>query len=328
VDLLLDGRKLRDLNVARGPLFDSFSFKVTRRSLKLFPRDALLSVSASDGSLLHPLAGGTALRLAIPHGSAESSPLVSGERRMDKKGVPVPTPAELAAERAAFLAVYGEARSFFLERFGKQLFLMYGTLLGHYRDGGFIPGDDDFDSGFMAEAADPESVKAEVLGMILALVEAGFSVSFNRRGRLFRLHGRGAGAAGPHIDVHSFWCQGGKVYAHNDFCAAERREQYLPAAEGELEGVRVFVPAEPEVFLAHHYGPGWKVPDPAFANYFEAKDPAVLAILSRALLSPAEYRAAALELEARRAAHPGAGEFVSIGARELYPLSGRDEDLE
>ncbi len=328
VDLLLDGKKIRDVNVVAGRLRSSFSFKITRRSLKLFPRDCSLSVRADTGELLLPLAGGSAARLRLPMGAEGASPLVTGERRMDKKGVPVPTPQELEAERAAYLSIYAEARDFFLERFGKQLYLIYGTLLGQYRDGGFIPGDDDFDSAFMADSTDPELVKAEVLGMVLDLVEAGFSVSFNRRGRLFRLHGRGAGTKGAHIDVHSFWVQDGKVYAHNDFCAAEARGCYVPASEGILAGTRVFVPAEPEVFLADHYGPGWKVPDPGFVNYYETKDPAALAILSRALLSPAEYREALGALEARRASHPLAGEFVSIGARDLYPLTDRDEDLE
>ncbi len=328
VDLLLDGRKIRSINVVSGKLRSSFSFKVTRRALRLFPRDCVLAIAGEDGTPLFPLSGGCAIRLSIPHGVESPSPLVSGSRLMDKKGVPVPSPEELEAERAAFLAIYAEARDFFLSHFGKQLFLAYGTLLGYYREGGFIPDDDDFDAGFMAEAHAPKAVKAEVLDMILVLVEAGFSVSFNRRGRLFRLHRRGAGTAGPHIDVHSFWVQGDKVYAHNDFCAAEDRSCYLPAGEGTLAGTPVFVPARTEVFLADQYGPGWRHPDPGFVNRYEAKDSAVLANLGQALLSPLEFRAVSRRVEAIRAERGEAGEFLSIGAANLYPLTGRDEDLE
>jgi hypothetical protein len=328
VNLYLGGRKLRDVNTVSHALHSTFAFKITRRALRLFPKEGELSVSTKEGCPLAPFTGEAGFRLSVPHGAEGAGPLATGERRMDKKGVPVPTAEELAADRDAFLSIYADAREFFRDKLGKHLYLMYGTLLGFHREGGFIPGDDDFDAGFMADAATPEGVKAEAISMVESLVAAGFSVSFNRMGRLFRLHGRGAGFAGPHLDVHSFWVQDGLVWAHNDYCAPGSREDFVPAVEGTLQGKTVYAPARTELFLRTHYGPSWKTPDPGFANYYSAVDPAVLRNLARALITPQEDRETAARIEAARRTNPEAGEFVSIGARDLYPLTGRDEDLE
>ncbi|OHD26357.1 MAG: hypothetical protein A2Y38_00230 [Spirochaetes bacterium GWB1_59_5] len=328
VSIMLDGVKIRDINVTEGILSSAFTFKVTRSALRLFPATATLTIRAAGGRPLRLFSGESAFSLFVPHGVAGSSPFIDGTRRLDKKGVPVPTLEELAADRREFFAIYADARRFFLERFGKHLFLAYGTLLGFHRAGDFIPGDDDFDTGFMAEATDPETVKLEVTEMVEALTVEGFSVSFNRRGRLFRLHARGAGIAGCHIDVHSFWAQNDRIWAHNDFCACGTREQFVPATERDFKGFTAFVPADPEAYLSAHYGPGWRVPDPGFINTYEDKDPGVLAGLAKALIAPVEYKAAYARLEALRKANPAIGEFVSLADRSLYPLPDKDDDLE
>ena len=234
------------------------------------------------------------------------------------------TDEELLETRTAFLGIYTDARDFFLKNFGKELFLTYGTLLGFVRQGTFIPGDDDFDAGFMADGNNPVSVKSETINMIGKLVNAGFSVSFNRRGRLFRLHERGKGVNGPHLDIHSFWVQDDKVWAHNDFCSSGSREQYVPAVEQDYDLFRAFVPSDPEAFLSAHYGPDWRVPDPAFVNYFLGKDKKVLSNLGAALIAPDEFRECLKDMKG----NPGCGEFLSLAGRSLYPLPERDEDFE
>lgn len=323
VDILLDGVKLRDLQLIPGQLFKRFSFRFTRTALGHFPRSSSISVRSKEGRPLFDISGKSSLQLTIPHGSI-ASPLLTGDRQVDKKGSLLPTFAELQERRRVFLRLYREARDFFLESFNKQLFLIYGTLLGFVREGGFIPGDDDFDTAFMAEAGDPQAVKRETLQMIAALVEAGFSVSFNRRGRLFRLHSKELGIEGPHLDVHSFWEEDGRIWGHNDFCAEGRREQYVPALERDYSELSAYIPAEAEAFLGAHYGPGWRTPDPAFVNYFSGKNRSVLAHLEKALIGPDEYR----EYQKRIPSGPGCGEFVSLAQRPLYPLPDNVELLE
>ncbi|OHD75768.1 MAG: hypothetical protein A3J97_17150 [Spirochaetes bacterium RIFOXYC1_FULL_54_7] len=332
VDVYLDDVLVRTVNVVPGRYVSRFSFRFTRTALGLFPVSSILRIRCGSG-FLSSFAGSGGLSLEIPHGykdkaGRDASPLISGLRRVDKKGTVAPTEEELLERREAFLSIYEEARGFFMEHFGKELFLIYGTLLGFHRQGGFIEGDDDFDVAFMANGGTPLGVKAETIDMILELVQAGFGVSFNRRGRLFRLHGRDSGFAGEHLDVHSFWMQDGKVWAHNDFCATAIRSQYIPAPERGYSLLKAYVPADPDAFLAAHYGPGWKTPDPGFVNYFEGKDPQVLARLAEALITPIEYRAAVQRLKGQRDALAPSGEFISIGERHLYPLPERVQDLE
>ncbi|MFH2116217.1 MAG: hypothetical protein ABIJ86_17085 [Spirochaetota bacterium] len=332
VEVYLDDVLVRTVNLVPGRMLSRFSFRFTRTALGLFPASSILRIRCGSG-LLSSFAGSGCLGLEIPHGyktgtGGDASPLISGLRKVDKKGTVAPTEEELRERRQAFLAIYEGARSFFKERFGKELFLIYGTLLGFHRQGAFIEGDDDFDVAFMANGESPVEVKAETLDMIVELVRAGFGVSFNRRGRLFRLHGRDCGFEGEHLDVHSFWMQEGKVWAHNDFCAPAVRSQYAPAPERDYGMLKAYVPANPEVFLAAHYGPGWKTPDPGFVNYFDGKDPQVLARLAEALITPEEYRSAVQRLKGKNGDLDGCGEFVSIGERHLYPLPERVRDLE
>ncbi len=328
VSLTVDGTRLRDINVTRVAGFGFFSFKLTRKALELLPRESTLAVVDDTGRPLPSLSGATRLRLTVPHGVAGPSPLVTGERRIDKKGVLVPTAAELRRSRDAFLAIYADARAFLKENLGKDLFLAYGTLLGVHRQGGFIEGDDDFDAALFADATDPVSVKAEMVAAAFELLKAGFGISLNRRGRLFRLHARGAGARGPHLDVHSFWFQDGMIWAHNDYRGEGTRGDYLPAAVARLEGIDVSLPARPERFLASHYGPGWKTPDPGFINYYASKDRAMLRNLAKALLSPSEYARLKVDAAELRNRVPTAGTFVSIGDCDLYPLAAWEDDVE
>ncbi len=80
--------------------------------------------------------------------------------------------------------------------------------------------------------------------MVVELVKAGFTVSFNRKGRLFRLQWEHGDTDGLHLDVRPVWFQDGRVWLHNHCSFPARREDFLPAAERPFRGTTVRVPRE------------------------------------------------------------------------------------
>jgi hypothetical protein len=320
VEILLDGTLLRRVNLGGDEFFPQFSLEIRRATLASFPRRGTLEVRTPDGTRLHAPGGADRLEVAVPHGNGRLPDIIAAGGRLDKKGSISPSLAETKLRQERYLEIYARVRDFFEQELGRPLLLMYGTLLGYYRDGDFIPGDDDFDAGYVSDRTDPVAVKEETLGLVRRLVRAGFTISFNRKGRLFRIQLEREATDRFHLDVRPLWFQRGNVWLHNHCSFRSGREQFLPAAEGELRGVRVLVPRNTEAFLRGHYGPGWKVPDPGFMYYTSEVDPAVLENLSKALLTVREYKEFAARLRREVGDSPPAGRLVSVGSQDLYPL--------
>jgi tetratricopeptide (TPR) repeat protein len=318
VELVLDDVVLRTLNVGGDGVFPAFGLGIRRPTLEHFPTKSRLTVRTSDGTELVAAGGGSGYDLSLPHGQGRILDILGSGGRLDKKGAISPTPEEARARQEDYLALYEEVRDFFDAQIGKPVFLLYGTLLGLVREGDFIPGDDDFDAGFISDEHHPRDVKRETKRIIVELVRAGFTVSFNRRGRLFRVQRDDIGGHDLHLDLRPVWFEKGKVWLHNYASYPSTVDDFLPVAEARLRDTRVYTPRRPEQFLELHYGPGWKVPDPGFAYHVDEMDPAIMAHLDRALITPAEYRALRDEIEADR--RPGMGRFISIGSQSLYPV--------
>lgn len=320
VQIRLDGIPLRAVNVGGGDHLPRFSLEIRRATLASFPRLAELEVRSGSGQRLRTPGGGDRLRVRIPHGSGQLREIIAAGGKLDKKGVISPSLAETLLRQKRYLEIYVQVRGFFEKELGRSLFLMYGTLLGLHRDGDFIPGDDDFDAGYVSDQTDPVAVKAETKRLIIELVRAGFTVSFNRKGRLFRVQLEREATDGFHLDVRPVWFQDGRVWVHNHCCFPSSREDFLPAAEAKLRDVLVSVPRNTEAFLRGHYGPGWKVPDPGFMYYVSEIDAAVLDNLAKALITVREYRELAARVRREVGQDPPAGRLVSVGSQSLYPL--------
>lgn len=319
VEVALDGVPLRRVNVGdAGGDHGAFDMVLRRPVLDVAPRRSKLTVTTSDGRrlLTH---GSTAVEVELPEASGRLDELLAAGVTVDKKGGLTPTAAETAARQVALLGLYGRAREAFAE-LDRELFVLYGTLLGVHREGSLIPGDDDLDCGYVARGSDPASVKADATELIEALVRGGFSVSFNRRGRLFRVHHDALGDATLHLDVHPIWFEGPDLYVHNHHRFPASVEDLLPAEERALPDGTVLVPRHPEVLLERFYGPGWRTPDPGYVDDSSGAPTEVMARLNEALLTPTEYRdlAARLDDPARRT--PVQGRLVSIALQSLYPL--------
>lgn len=327
VALRVDGELLRRVPVIRFPVVlpGYFTFHVKRPTLAKFPRSSLLTAELLDGRALYS-DGASALRLHVPHGSGQLIAQLRSGGRIDKKGFLAGTPEQVAVRQRQYLETYGKARTFFERELGKPLFLMYGTLLGQHRDGDLIPGDDDFDVGYMSEAEDPLAVKEEAKAIILRLVAAGFTVSFNRQGRLFRLK-CGTTGGDVHLDVRPVWYNDGRVWAHKQAAVRCPVEDFRSVRRDTLRGYEVYVPKNPEPFLEGYYGPAWRVPDPAYTN--SARVPrAVRRNLAKACISPDEYRRMLDQLAAMREVGEVKGRLVSVGLQSLYPLEEYERHCE
>ena len=319
VEVLLDDVVLRRVNVGGEGFFPEVVLVLRRATVDQLPADAELRLRTEQGPLLAH-GRGEALRMRVPHGSGELPGLLADGGVLDKKGNVRPPQALARAHQDAYVALYARVRDFFDEHVGTPLFALYGTLLGAYRDGDLIPGDDDFDATYVSEHHDPVAVKREATELMVRLVQAGFTVLFNRRGRLFRVAHDDIGGPDVHVDVAPLWFMDGRAWVHPQLALPATREDFLPVRDLTVRGTTVHVPQRPEVFLEGNYGPGWKHPDPGFVYYRSAVDRQTHRTLNQALLRPSEHR----ELEERLAgpdARPGMGRLIAIGFHPLYPLN-------
>ena len=313
-DLLIDGTPFRRVKI----LADTYHYKFTvkRPGLLHFPARGRLQVRTSDHSYLLSK-GSPELILEIPHGRGDIGDILEDGIFLEKKGELPATLRELARRQNSYLKLYAKAREFFREELNLELFLMYGTLLGLYRDGDFIPGDDDFDVGYFSQEQDPLAVKEEVMALIVKLVQGGFTVGFNQAGRPFRLRGLTDDPL-THLDVRPLWFQEGMIWAHDRTCPSCTEQDFLPVRKALFRGTEVYIPQHPDRFLEAYYGPGWKTPDPSYTTDLFV-DPRVTKNLARLCLTLADYR----KLKQRAGGSGGGragGEIIFKSAVDLYPL--------
>ncbi len=156
------------------------------------------------------------------------------------------------------LTALEECDEIFFAITSEHLFICYGTLLGHVREGGFIPHDDDVDVCFLAKATGLEAAVAEFRQLVSTLRAQGEHVSV-KSGAQFHWF-----RAGKSVDVFMAWMEDDHhLYMYN---AGGRfsRDRISPLRRGELEGHSVFVPNDAEGLLELIYGAGWRTPDPSF----------------------------------------------------------------
>jgi tetratricopeptide (TPR) repeat protein len=321
VNIYFNGEFLRAVNVTRDSFLPHFKLPIRRKTLGIFPRRGILEVRTADGEQLSGPGGTEHIVLSVPHGDGRLTSIIGGGRALNKKGDIEPSPAETRHREDLDLEIYSRVRAFFEEHLGRPFFLLYGTLLGYHRGGDFISGDDDFDAGYVSEKTDPVGVKEEAKEIVVELVRAGFTVSLNRRGRLFRVQLEPGEPYGSHVDVHQAWFQDGNVWIHNDLAMPSSREDFLPVVDGVLRGATVSVPRRPEHFLQGNYGPRWTVPDPGFRYYPSEVNPAIRRNLNRGLMTAGEYRSLSRRIQEEFGDTPIAGRFISIGSQDLYPLT-------
>ncbi|GAA4908246.1 tetratricopeptide repeat protein [Stackebrandtia albiflava] len=296
IDIMLNSRRIASISPAENEWLPKFQLTILHRVVDDFPSRAVLSLSVQDRPLV--TTGSICnVDVSVPGGSGRLNGLLDEGNKINKKGRFSPPGGEQADER--HLDAYVEVRKLCAEQLGIDLFLCYGTLLGCYRNGDFIPGDDDLDVGYVSRAEDPAGMKREAEELMLALARHGYDTRVAIDGRPFHLR-----VGDVRLDINPMWFYEGRAWSFRSHQLT--REQFAPVQSANLLGREVYIPRDTEAFLADNYGPDWQTPQPGFRYY---RDPAELAVLRLARLNPSEVEKMTARAEQIRRENPAAGRF-------------------
>jgi hypothetical protein len=152
---------------------------------------------------------------------------------------------------------------------GVEAFLAYGTLLGAVRQGGLIGHDSDADLGYVSRHSHPVDVMLESFRLQRHLGALGFE-TYRYSGIAFRVDviegdgfRRGLDVFGGFI-AEPVGDRPPMLYLMGEIGSPFEREWIHPLTTAMLEGRTFPVPGMPEKLLEATYGPGWRVPDPAY----------------------------------------------------------------
>jgi SAM-dependent methyltransferase len=148
---------------------------------------------------------------------------------------------------------------------GHHAFLAYGALLGAARDGKLIGHDNDGDVVYLARATHPVDVMLESMRIEREFIAAGWDTR-RMSGADFKLRPQLSDGRVIGIDVFTAFYLDGALHVLPNMVADLPLDALVPQSTIELEGRSLPAPADPAAWLEATYGPGWKVPDPAYKN--------------------------------------------------------------
>lgn len=267
VELFLDGAPLvsvkadmprPDVRRSLGYEGSAFIFRPSPALLAQIPRGAVLSGEVQGRALV--LGPGAVPKIGkAPLGDTTLADMLARGGAVSAKSGSAYTPiGVIEGWRDKMVGLYEEVRSFFRAEFGLDLYIFYGTLLGLVREGGFIARDDDFDSAFILEANDLDSVAARFVAVGDALRRAGWDVEIFPSGNM---HVRRAAGAAP-LDVFVAARVEDRLLSY-EVNAPIQAGQLMPATLSALDH-EFTVPSDPDAVLTAIYGADWRTPDPAF----------------------------------------------------------------
>ena len=156
-----------------------------------------------------------------------------------------------------------------IEDAGVEAFLAYGTLLGAVREGGLIGHDSDADLGYVSRHSHPVDVMLESFRLQRHLIELGYD-TYRYSGIAFKVDVIESDGFRRGLDVFGGFVaepvgdQPPMLYLMGEIGAPFDLDWIYPLTTATLEGRTLPVPARPEKLLEATYGPGWRVPDPAY----------------------------------------------------------------
>ncbi len=146
---------------------------------------------------------------------------------------------------------------------GVEAFPAYGTLLGAIREQNFIGHDNDVDLGYVSRHTHPLDVIRESFRLQRTLREQGYAVD-RYSAAAFKVDVVEADGGVRGLDVFGGYFLDGRLYLMGEIGTPFQEDWIFPLGTCTLAGRTLPAPARPEKLLEATYGPGWKVPDPAF----------------------------------------------------------------
>jgi hypothetical protein len=162
---------------------------------------------------------------------------------------------------------------------GVEAFLAYGTLLGAVRQGGLIGHDSDADLGYVSKHSHPVDVMLESFRLQRHLTDLGYD-TYRYSGIAFKVDVIESDGFRRGLDVFGGFIAAPvgdrppMLYLMGEIGAPFELDWIYPLTRATLEGRTFPVPGRPEKLLEVTYGPGWRVPDPAYK--FHTARPTVL----------------------------------------------------
>ncbi len=150
------------------------------------------------------------------------------------------------------------------DRLGERVYVTGGSLLGPVREGGHVlPHDDDADLAYLSRLSHPADVALEAFALGRVLAAAGHRVLRLSVGHLQVVVDHD-GRPDHYVDVFTGFLMDGRWYQHFPIRTQASVEDLLPPSTVVVEGRPEPAPRDPERMLVELFGPGWRVPDPAY----------------------------------------------------------------
>ena len=161
------------------------------------------------------------------------------------------------------MGLYTETRQFLADRFGYDMWFVYGTLLGAVREGGYIGHDVDFDAAYVSRHTSGPDAARELQDIALTLIDAGYSVDCMRS----CLHISRPDESEERIDLfHTYFDEFGKLQFPFGIAGEGEisQDDWQGTKEIDFPGGSGLVPVNAEQVVALMYGDDWRKPKPGF----------------------------------------------------------------